>query len=135
MTAYWKKLQDPRWQKKRLEAMENSQFSCEICGDKASMLQVHHKEYFKDRNPWEYNLNQLAVLCEECHEYFHENKDVLKEISSILPLAGPNSREEIAWIIAGYVGVPYENLVQFLNTEESEFTLEKHNLGKQINEG
>jgi methionyl-tRNA synthetase len=62
MSAYWEKLKDPRWQKLRLEAMQKADFHCERCGDGESTLNVHHKEYFKGREPWEYKPKQLLDL-------------------------------------------------------------------------
>jgi len=107
--TYWEKLQDPRWQKLRLEAMSSNDFCCEICGDGESTLNVHHKEYFKGKNPWEYDINQLAVLCASCHENHHSGTDLLKEICSILPLDGPHNRNEIAKIILDILEVDYES--------------------------
>lgn len=98
--SYFEKLKDPRWQKKRLEKLNSTDFSCECCFDSESTLHVHHKEYFKGREPWEYELKQLAVLCEQCHENTHES-DALKTVCSFLPVDGPLSRDEIAMIVAG----------------------------------
>jgi hypothetical protein len=109
MSNYWQKLQDPKWQKKRLEAMQRVEFCCELCGDSESMLQVHHKEYFKGREPWDYELNQLAVLCGNCHENHHSGNDALKQICSILPMDGPNNRDEIALIISKILEGSYES--------------------------
>ena len=36
-TTSAEQLLDPRWQKKRLEVLDYSNFSCEICGAKASI--------------------------------------------------------------------------------------------------
>lgn len=105
--SYYEKLKDPRWQKKRLEVMQLKEFCCEICYDNESTLNVHHKEYFKGKEPWEYENNQLAVLCESCHKVHHDSKDLLKYISSILEYDGPNDRCNIGFILAGYIGLDY----------------------------
>lgn len=104
--AYWEKLKDPQWQKKRLEALQRADFACELCGDSENTLHVHHKEYFKGRDPWEYDLDQLAVLCEACHAEQHSEDDRLKLICSRLHMDGPMSRGDIADLIEGYVGCP-----------------------------
>jgi hypothetical protein len=109
--SYWQKLQDPRWQKLRLEKMQDNDFSCESCGDNSSTLHVHHKEYFKGQEPWEYELRQLAVLCESCHQYEHENLDLLKWVCSMAYIDGPNNRTELAFVMGGYMGIPYEGLL------------------------
>ena len=109
--TYWQKLKDPRWQKKRLEVMQAKDFTCEMCGDSESTLNVHHKEYFKDLEPWEYENNQLAVLCEDCHETRHNELDLLKWVCSQADLDGPNSREEIAFFLGGFMGIPYDGML------------------------
>lgn len=65
---YWQKLQDPRWQKKRLEILEGAGWKCEECGDSTSELQVHHCVYLKGAEPWEYSKGSLMSLCYVCHE-------------------------------------------------------------------
>ena len=79
-SAYAQKLRDPRWQKKRLEVMQENEFSCEICGDDSSTLNVHHKQYLKGFEPWEYHARQLACLCESCHEETHKMHDILNHV-------------------------------------------------------
>ncbi len=69
---YSKKLCDPRWQKKRLEILDDRGWACELCCDKESMLHVHHVIYIKDLDPWEYKPHLLRVLCESCHAKEHD---------------------------------------------------------------
>lgn len=68
---YWQKLQDPRWQRKRLEILNRAEFCCEGCGDSESQLQVHHGYYEKGKEPWEYEDDTLWCLCDKCHEKAH----------------------------------------------------------------
>jgi hypothetical protein len=83
---YWQKLQDPRWQKKRLEIMERAGFACEACGDKESTLHVHHGYYEKDLEPCDYRDDTLWCLCECCHTFAEEGKrDLHFEIAKIVP--------------------------------------------------
>lgn len=110
---YWQKLQDPRWQKKRLEAMQDSGFKCEMCGDGDSSLHVHHKEYFKGHEPWEYDLNQLAVLCKNCHEGQHDTINLLKMACASLTLDGPRNRHDAAFLVAGLAGIPYYDFLSY----------------------
>ena len=35
----------PLWQKKRLEILEFSEFTCDNCGDTESQLHIHHRAY------------------------------------------------------------------------------------------
>lgn len=103
--TYFEKLRDPRWQKKRLEVMERANFCCEICYGSTSTLNVHHKFYFKGREPWEYDEKQLSVLCEMCHEETHGNDNFLKLVASYVDMDGPYSDDEIGSLIAGYIGL------------------------------
>lgn len=72
---YRQKLQDPRWQKKRLEVLDAADWKCEICGDKHSQLHVHHVVYSKNTEPWDYAPWVYQVLCDSCHESRHELVD------------------------------------------------------------
>lgn len=63
--TYTKQLQDPRWQKKRLEVLERDDWRCKKCGDKKTELQVHHIKYHK--KAWDTPLKHLDTLCAHCH--------------------------------------------------------------------
>jgi hypothetical protein len=79
--TYAEKLRDPRWQKKRLEIMERDKFTCQLCGNNESTLNIHHLYYEKNKDPWDYNNDDLITLCEECHEY---ETECIKEYSNEL---------------------------------------------------
>lgn len=78
--TYWEKLQDPRWQKLRLLAMEAAGWECTDCLATDKTLNVHHRIYRKNAEPWEYALDELAVLCKDCHKGEHSSRDELKEV-------------------------------------------------------
>ena len=119
-SSYFQKLKDPRWQKKRLEVMQANDFCCELCGDSNSTLHVHHKEYFKANEPWEYDVKQLAVLCDECHENHHlEDIQLLKYVCSYLPLDGPANRDEAAMLLAGFLCLDYEGFLHFSDLKDN----------------
>lgn len=65
--SYKEKLLDPRWQKRRLEALEAGEWKCYWCGDTKSTLHVHHLYYETSGNPWDTDLDGLQVLCADCH--------------------------------------------------------------------
>jgi len=106
-TPYFKKLLDPRWQKKRLETMEFADWHCEVCGDGTTTLHVHHKQYIKDREPWEYECSQLSVLCKDCHSDQHSAEDGLIDVVSRLPIEGMKwiDRKKAACLLAGVMGL------------------------------
>jgi hypothetical protein len=105
-SSYAQKLRDPRWQKKRLEVMQANEFCCEICGDSKSTLNVHHKQYLKGYEPWDYHIEQLACICEHCHSEHHNFPDFLSFACSFLPIDGKNNRDEVAVLIMGILQKP-----------------------------
>lgn len=44
---------------------------------KPCRLEVHHKLYYLNRLPWDYDDSQLTTLCSECHEEEHETNQIL----------------------------------------------------------
>jgi hypothetical protein len=98
--TYAEKLRDPRWQKKRLEVFNRDNFKCRCCKAGTETLHVHHKHYEKDKEPWEYDLDYLITLCEDCHDILSTvlretkriiedgfiNPDILYEVQKIIKL-------------------------------------------------
>lgn len=76
--TYFEKLQDPRWQKKRLEILNRDEFTCQSCFDKDNMLQVHHIKY--NSEPWLTNSDYLICLCVSCHNSIEKSKNEVKAI-------------------------------------------------------
>lgn len=70
--SYSEKLQGPKWQKKRLEILDDRGWACELCCDSESTLHVHHVVYISGLDPWEYNERNLRALCSSCHKKEHE---------------------------------------------------------------
>jgi len=107
-SEYAKKLLDPRWQKLRLETLEASGWSCACCNsgiEDEKTLHVHHRQYFKGREPWEYDVGQLEVLCVECHSDRHEEEDALLLVCSFIDSDRNYGRNFFASMIAGMTGV------------------------------
>ena len=72
---YKEQLADPRWQKKRLQILERDKFTCQICHDAETQLQVHHIKYdptFKSL-AWEYPPHNYKTLCKDCHKALTEH--------------------------------------------------------------
>ena len=111
--SYSEKLLDPRWQKKRLEVLSAADFACEICGDSESTLHVHHKQYFKGREVWNYEKDQLACFCKNCHENNHEQDDLLKDAISRIPINGPFNSDHVAFLIYGLLGIEKKNMFKY----------------------
>ena len=71
---YLEKLKDPRWQKLRLKVFERDEWTCQMCYTDESTLAVHHRYYLKNKEPWEFPLEALVTLCEECHAEERDNR-------------------------------------------------------------
>lgn len=63
--TYSKKLQDPRWQKKRLKILERDNWACQLCGDRTTTFNIHHIKYSSE--PWDAPNENLISLCYHCH--------------------------------------------------------------------
>jgi hypothetical protein len=72
-SEYYNKLKDPRWQKMRLKVLERDGWKCAICLEDNKPLAIHHRYYEHDKDPWEYPMEALVTLCDECHEAEKEN--------------------------------------------------------------
>jgi hypothetical protein len=82
--TYSEQLKHPNWQRRRLEMLDAADFECDECGNKESMLHVHHRHYIKGRMAWEYSDEELSVLCEGCHKDTHKYEGYLKEMATEL---------------------------------------------------
>lgn len=97
---YKEQIKSPKWQKRRLEIMEKDNFTCQLCGDTETMLNVHHLSYHRDRNIWEYEDWELMTLCENCHKDEHSSLDDLNSYVESIKSRGVTMREIIALLNA-----------------------------------
>ena len=71
--TYAEKLQDVRWQKKRLHLLELAGWKCQAnsCSNSndQAMLEIHHKLYLRKTMLWDYPDWCFEVLCRQCHEF------------------------------------------------------------------
>jgi hypothetical protein len=82
---YIDQLNDPRWQKKRLEIMQRDNFTCQLCKSATRTLHVHHNYYSQGKLPWEYPDSCYRTLCFECHELLHNAPIITDDIGCIQP--------------------------------------------------
>ncbi len=71
---YSDKLQDPRWQKKRLEILNRDEWTCVWCCDSETTLHVHHLIYSPGVEPWDIPNKYLITICDNCHQVEHEER-------------------------------------------------------------
>ena len=67
---YNRLLEDERWKEFRLKVMSERGSRCECCGG-TDILQIHHTFYISGKLPWEYDINDMRVLCRTCHQRIH----------------------------------------------------------------
>lgn len=84
--SYWEQLQDPRWQRKRLEVMERDDWTCVECGAKDVTLNVHHTYYLDGYEPWSYPTDSLKTLCKDCHNEVSQMVKAIRNIAGGLPV-------------------------------------------------
>jgi hypothetical protein len=106
MSSYSDKLRDPRWQRKRLEVLEQAGWKCESCESTTKTLHVHHKQYVKGREPWDYETSNFEALCEDCHESAHNDKELINTILAAIPSV---MWSRVAALLAGY-GAQYVSM-------------------------
>ncbi len=87
---YAEKLKDPRWQKKRLEVLNNAGWICQLCGDDKAELQVHHPKYIRGREPWDYT--NLISLCVTCHGKHHGTAEAKPYVDPFARLVSHDAR-------------------------------------------
>lgn len=108
MKTYFEKLQDPRWQKKRLEVMQRDNFKCVSCGIDDVQLNIHHRYYVRGRDPWKYPMFCFKTLCKDCHQSEHNDEDQsVDTFETILEMFGIEDVcvEKKVYYLAQYVGI------------------------------
>lgn len=60
--------------------MQRDEFICKSCFDSDSTLNVHHRYYEKNKEPWEYDDDVLVTLCESCHEKTTQEIRVIQQM-------------------------------------------------------
>jgi hypothetical protein len=65
---YREYLETPEWAGKRVEALVRDGWRCRVCNSSRSLV-VHHRSYARRGHE---RVQDLTVLCWQCHELFHE---------------------------------------------------------------
>ena len=68
--TYKEKLKNPKWIERRREIFIRYNFQCQKCKSRLN-IQVHHKKYMKNKEPWESPDKDLITLCEYHHKKEH----------------------------------------------------------------
>lgn len=70
-SSYQKQLNSDQW-RNFSAAIRHSRKFCECCKQSGKILQVHHLFYEPDKKLWDYQHDEVMVLCENCHKELHE---------------------------------------------------------------
>lgn len=68
--SYYDYLMTPQWKAISEKKRKQAGFKCQLCNGNGK-LSVHHKTY-KNKGTEMYNMNDLIVLCDDCHKKFHD---------------------------------------------------------------
>lgn len=70
-TPYSEQLQDPRWKDFCRRFRDSRGNACQYCKLTNAPLEVHHKFYLLGRQAWEYEFNDMILVCKRCHRGLH----------------------------------------------------------------
>jgi len=76
---YEEYIQSEEWHKQREKVIRRFKGRCATCGKKfIKNLHIHHRTYYYDYGT-EQELNNLTLLCKDCHDLFHEFHEYCQE--------------------------------------------------------
>ena len=78
--TYEELLSRKEWYNFRNKVINDRGYICEFCKKKHN-LQIHHKLYYKKPNkekiePWLYNMEEVLLLCDNCHKSVHKKNKI-----------------------------------------------------------
>lgn len=86
--TYAEKLHDPRWELFRQRAFRKHGLECRQCGEDKPATErnhVHHLRYINGREPWEYEIEDVMILCKECHDIIHNAEHAWRDVIRAMP--------------------------------------------------
>lgn len=84
--TYSDKLLDGRWEDFRASYISRHGTTCQSCKRSNITAQVHHVVYEKGREPWEYDDQELMVLCRGCHQQWHKLINAFRLFAGRMPV-------------------------------------------------
>ena len=78
--TYNELLTKQEWYNFRSKVINDRGYVCEFCKKKHN-LQIHHKLYYKKPDkekiePWLYNMDEVLLLCDNCHKLAHKKNKI-----------------------------------------------------------
>lgn len=87
-SSYKQKLQTDEWKSYRKEMRETKGDFCQCCKAAApsrgeisnlTRLELHHIFYDATREPWEYEADEVILLCQVCHNGLHKQLQIFRK--------------------------------------------------------
>lgn len=78
---YEQDLKDPRWKALVRKVRSYYHDTCQLCHQRKRYgleMNVHHIRYYFNHKPWEYEKEDLILLCRKCHKKVHQILDIDK---------------------------------------------------------
>jgi hypothetical protein len=69
---YRELLKSDEWKAFSRDIRQNHGGCCAICKRRDVITHVHHFYYDPNRLPWQYNSDEVVLLCETCHREMHK---------------------------------------------------------------
>lgn len=85
--SYKEYLLSNEWHKLRIKKFKQVGYSCQIC-DANKNLQIHHRTY---KRIFKEELNDLTVLCEDCHQLYNHRHNVEEYIEQQIHIKNTQS--------------------------------------------
>ena len=105
MKTYAEKLKDPKWSEFRHEVLSFYGDECTSCGGNDTTLgdgiHVHHKRYIRDREPWEYDMDDVTVICGTCHKEIHACETKWRDMIRQMPAHAIVTFDTMAEMVKG----------------------------------
>src|ERR1700679_601174 len=112
--TYEYKLRLPEWAEFREFVLDAKGYLCEHCESQTTSPQIHHKLYIAGREPWDYELEDVKVLCQRCHETIHERIKEFDDLFDSLPQASLTGLLNALWTFTELAPDGNTNLAEFV---------------------
>lgn len=112
--TYSEKLKDPRWLRLSRQVLDRDDCTCQSCGDKNRIMHVHHEYYENYRDPWDYPLEALVTLCDQCHRTEESGRyQAFRELNKVIADAG-FTKEDIIKLTDAFREVKVKPIFSYL---------------------
>ncbi len=80
--SFQQQYSDDRWKRRAKEFRSTYGRFCQSCRREDVVLHVHHVNYQRDVPLWDHGDEDMAMLCEACHQQIHQTIKVFRVIAA-----------------------------------------------------